>query len=98
MRARGCCTSAATRRVLAALAVVVGLVPAARAEPSLSADLSAHQITLGADVAGRSVTLFGTIDAPGDIVVVVRGPEAEAVVRRGPFGDFWLTAHRITFV
>ncbi|MGH7000169.1 MAG: TIGR02186 family protein, partial [Stellaceae bacterium] len=84
--------------MLAALAVVVGLVPAARAEPSLSADLSAHQITLGADVAGRSVTLFGTIDAPGDIVVVVRGPEAEAVVRRGPFGDFWLTAHRITFV
>jgi len=86
-----------TRRVLAALAVVVGLVPAARAEPSLSADLSAHYVTLGADAAGRAVTLFGTIDAPGDIVIVVRGPEADAVVRRGPFGDFWLTADRVTF-
>ncbi|HEV2264199.1 MAG TPA: TIGR02186 family protein [Stellaceae bacterium] len=83
--------------MLAALSVVVGLVPAARAEPSLSADLSAHQITLGADAAARSVTLFGTIDAPGDLVVVVRGPDAEAVVRRGPFGDFWLTAHHIAF-
>lgn len=82
---------------MAALAVVVGLAPAAWAEPSLSADLSAHQITLGADVAGRSVTLFGAIDAPGNIVVVVRGPEADAVVRRGPFGDFWLTAHRVAF-
>ena len=82
---------------MAALAVVVGLVPAARAEPSLSADLSAHQITLGADAAGRTVTLFGTVDAPGDIVVVVRGPDAAAVVRRGPFGDFWLTADRIAF-
>src|SRR5215472_4329073 len=97
MRARGCCTSAATRRVLAALTVVVGLVPASRAEPSLSADLSAHQVTLGADAGGRAVTLFGTVDAPGDIVVVVRGPDAEAVVQRGPFGDFWLTAHRIAF-
>lgn len=97
MRARGCCTSAATKRALSALAVVVGLAPAARAEPSLSADLSAHQITLGAGAADRSVTLFGTIDAPGDIVVVVRGPDADAVVRRGPFGDFWLTAHRIVF-
>ena len=98
MRARGCCTSAATRRVLAALAVVIALVAAARAEPSLTADLSAHHVTLGADAAGRVVTLFGTVDAPGDIVVVVRGPDAEAVVRRGPFGDFWLTADRIAFV
>lgn len=98
MRARGCCTSAATRRVLAALAVVASLVPAAQAEPSLSADLSAHQITLGAAAAARSVTVFGTVDAPGDIVVVVRGPDADAVVRRGPFGDFWLTADRVAFV
>jgi len=85
------------RRALAALAVVVGLVPAARAEPSLSADLSAHYVTVGADAPGRAVTLFGTVDAPGDIVIVVRGPDAEAVVRRGPFGDFWLTADRIAF-
>lgn len=97
MRAWACCTSAAIRRGLAALTVIVGLVPASQAESSLSADLSAHQLTLGSDAASRSVTLFGTVDSPGDIVVVVRGPDAEAVVRRGPFGDFWLTAHRITF-
>lgn len=97
MRARACCKSAVTRRGLAALTVVVGLATAAQAEPSLSADLSAHQITLGSDAASRSVTVFGTVDTPGDIVVVVRGPDAEAVERRGPFGDFWLTAHRIAF-
>lgn len=95
MRARGCCTSAATRCVLAALAVVAGLVPAARAEPSLSADLSAHHVTLGADAAGRVVTLFGTVDAPGDIVVVVRGPDADAVAQHGPVGNF--PARRIAF-
>ncbi len=82
---------------MAAFAVLVGLVPTAWAESSLSADLSAHYVTLGADAASRAVTLFGTIDAPGDIVIVVRGPDAEAVVRRGPFGDFWLTADRIAF-
>lgn len=82
---------------MAALVIVVTLVPAARVEPSLTADLSAHHLTLDADAAGRAVTLFGTIDAPGDVVVVVRGPDADAVVRRGPFGDFWLTAHRVAF-
>ncbi|MDE2227541.1 MAG: TIGR02186 family protein [Alphaproteobacteria bacterium] len=81
--------------MIAALAIVCGLAPAARAE-TLAADLSAHQITLAAGAAG-AVTLFGTIDAPGDIVVVVRGPEADATVSRGPFGNFWLTAHRIVF-
>ena len=95
MRAGGCCTSAVTRRLLAALAVVVGLVPASRAEPSLSADLSAHYVTLGANAAGRAVTLFGTIDAPGDIVIVVRGPETAVVAQHGPVGNF--PARRIVF-
>ncbi|HKW53753.1 MAG TPA: TIGR02186 family protein, partial [Stellaceae bacterium] len=95
MRAGGCCTSAVTRRLLAALAIVVGLVPAAWAEPSLSADLSAHYVTLGANAAGRAVTLFGTVDAPGDIVIVVRGPETAVVAQHGPVGNF--PARRIVF-
>jgi uncharacterized protein (TIGR02186 family) len=83
-------------RTLLALAFVVALTFTVRAEPVLTADLSAHQIRLSSGTRG-AVTLFGTVDAPGDIVVVVRGPDTDATVERGPFGNFWLTAHRITF-
>jgi uncharacterized protein (TIGR02186 family) len=96
MRAQSCRRSAPTRRALFALALAFYLAPTARAEPTLTADLSAHQMTIAPGSAG-TVTLFGTTDAPGDIVVIVRGPEAEAVVRRGPFDNFWLTAHRVAF-
>jgi uncharacterized protein (TIGR02186 family) len=85
-------------RALLALTFVVAVTLAftARAEPVLTADLSTHQIQLAAGTS-NAVTLFGTVDAPGDIVVVVRGPDTDATVERGPFGNFWLTAHRITF-
>ncbi len=97
MRAQSRRRSAPTRPALFALAIVFGLAPAARAVPTLTADLSAHQMTIASGSAGAAVTLFGTTDGPDDIVVVVRGPEADAVVRRGPFDNFWLTAHRVAF-
>ncbi|MDE2166070.1 MAG: TIGR02186 family protein [Alphaproteobacteria bacterium] len=83
-------------RVLLVFVLAVGLAPAARAQPALTADLSAHRITLSSE-SPTTVTLFGTVDAPGDIVVVVRGPEADAIVRHGPLGNFWLTAHSVAF-
>lgn len=84
------------RRALVACALALVLAPVARAQPTLTADLSAHQIALSPGSPG-AVTLFGTASAPGDIVVVMRGPEADAVVRRGPFDNFWLTAHSVAF-
>lgn len=82
-------------RHLLALIFAVVLVGDAHAQSTLTADLSARQLALAGSPG--AVTLFGTIDAPGDVVVVVRGPESDAVVRRGPFGNFWLTAHSVAF-
>ncbi len=72
------------RRVAFILALVSGVfaAPAApRAEP-LVADLTSHLIGITGGFTGTSVVLFGATDGPGDIVVVVRGPERDIVVRR----------------
>lgn len=54
---------------------------AARAEPIL-ADLSIRAIDINATFRGTQILLFGARSEPGDIVVVVRGPERDYVVRK----------------
>jgi uncharacterized protein (TIGR02186 family) len=49
---------------------------------TLTADLSSHIIGITTGFVGANLVLFGTTDKPGDIVVIVRGPPAEMVVRR----------------
>jgi uncharacterized protein (TIGR02186 family) len=49
---------------------------------SLTADLSSHIIGITTGFVGANLTLFGTIDKPGDVVVIVRGPPSEMVVRK----------------
>ncbi len=53
----------------------------ASAKP-LIADISSHEITIHTAFKGTELMLFGARNDPGDIVVVVRGPEREATVRR----------------
>jgi len=64
-----------------ALAAVPPLGGAARGEP-LVADLTSHLIGITGAFTGASVVLFGATDGPGDVVVVVRGPEHDVAVRR----------------
>jgi uncharacterized protein (TIGR02186 family) len=76
--------------------------PAARgpapADAPLITDLSSHLIAITSNFTGTDLLLFGAIDEPGDIVVVVRGPTSTAVVRRkeSTFG-LWLTRRSATF-
>ena len=72
------------RRRALALALAIGglaMPTALRAEP-LVADLTSHLIGITGGFTGTSVVLFGATDGPGDIVVVVRGPDHDIVVRR----------------
>ncbi|MFO1154297.1 MAG: TIGR02186 family protein [Rhodospirillales bacterium] len=48
----------------------------------LVASLSNHLVAITTGFTGSSVLLFGATDGDGDVVVVVRGPEASEVVRR----------------
>ena len=49
---------------------------------SMVADLSEHLIAITTAFVGTDVVLFGTSDGSGDIVVTVRGPRQNVVVRR----------------
>ncbi len=54
--------------------------PAARAQ-ALVADLTSHLVAITTGFTGTSVVLFGATDGRGDVIVVVRGPERDIVVR-----------------
>ncbi len=70
----------------------------APADSPLITDLSSHLIAITSSFTGTELLLFGAIDEPGEIVVVVRGPTSTAVVRRkrSTFG-FWLTRRSESF-
>jgi len=69
----------------------------ARAE-ALAADLTSHLIAITTGFSGTSVVLFGAIDGPGDVAVVVRGPDREMTVRRkSKVAGIWMNSQEITF-
>ncbi|MGC2854842.1 TIGR02186 family protein [Novispirillum sp. DQ9] len=72
---------------LALLPAVSASVPAhAQAQEHqrqpLVADLSRHLVAITTGFAGTDVLLFGATDEPGDVVLVVRGPNRDEIVRR----------------
>jgi uncharacterized protein (TIGR02186 family) len=69
-----------TRRLATLLAILLLAGPAQG--QSLTADLSSHIIGITTGFVGANLTLFGTVDKPGDVVVIVRGPPADMMVRK----------------
>src|SRR6202007_2257475 len=69
----------------------------ARAE-ALVADLTSHLIAITTGFTGASVVLFGAIDGPGDVAVVVQGPDREITVRRkSRIAGLWVNSREVTF-
>lgn len=79
-RAAGAAAAVALVCVLAVGAALV-LMRGAQGQ-SLVADLSSHLIRVSADFTGAEVVLFGAVDSPGDVAVIVQGPPQDVVVRR----------------
>jgi len=48
----------------------------------LVADISSHEITIHTSFKGAELMLFGARNSAGDIVMVIRGPARDAMVRR----------------
>lgn len=72
------------------------------AAPVRSADLiaalSSNLVAITTGFSGTDVLLFGTIDSPGDVVVVVRGPDNHEVVRRkGRKAGIWMNEAELVF-
>lgn len=88
-------------RLAALLCAMLGAlaagIQATRAQ-ALVADLSHHLIAITTGFTGTEVVLFGAVDGPGDVAVVVQGPPDDTVVRRKErVAGIWLNTHRMTF-
>lgn len=63
---------------------------------TLVADLSHHLIAITTAFSGAEVLLFGNVEDADDVIVHVRGPSADAVVRRKePVMGLWLNRQRV---
>lgn len=83
-------------RILFTVAFVIA-TPAAQAEP-LVADLSDNVIAITTGFTGSEVLLFGATEGEGDVIVVVRGPMGEEVVRRkSRVAGVWVNRSGVTF-
>jgi uncharacterized protein (TIGR02186 family) len=82
----------------ALIALLLLALPGAARAQQLVADLTSHLVAITTGFTGTSVVLFGAIEGGGDIVVVVRGPERETVVRRkSRVAGIWLNTRSIAF-
>ena len=65
---------------------------------ALVADLTDHLIAITTGFTGASVVLFGAIDGPGDVAVVVQGPDREMTVRRkSRIAGIWVNSQEVIF-
>jgi uncharacterized protein (TIGR02186 family) len=79
------------------LALTLPWTVPARAE-ALAADLTSHLIAITTGFTGASVVLFGATDGPGDVAVVVFGPDRDMAVRRkSRIAGIWMNSQEITF-
>lgn len=84
-------------RLARVLGFIVALSPTVT-RADIVADLSSHSIAITTGFTGASVVLFGAIDGPGDVVVIVRGPERDLTVwRKGKIAGIWANAESVTF-
>ena len=86
------------RLAIAVVTVVVATAPQDAWGQGLEADLSSHLIAISTDFTGTEVVLFGAIDEPGDVAVVVEGPPEQLVVRRkSQVAGIWMNRSNMTF-
>lgn len=85
-------------RLLLPFVLVLALLPRLAQAQALVADLSDHLIAITAGFAGTDVLLFGATEGQGDVVVILRGPDAPVVVRRKTrAAGIWVNTERVVF-
>jgi len=83
---------------VAGAAIAVGALAVARAARPLVADLSSKQIQISTGFTGAHLLLFGSTDGAGDVVVVVRGPKRNEIVRRKErTAGIWINGTSVEF-
>jgi uncharacterized protein (TIGR02186 family) len=78
-------------------AIILSCIQPAHGE-ALVADLTSHLIAISTGFTGASVVLFGATDGPGDVAVVVRGPDRDVAVRRkSRIAGIWVNTQELSF-
>lgn len=84
--------------LLAAVAMTALLTPAPAAALPILADISSHRVEIHSAFTGTQLVVFGARNDPGDVVVVVRGPQRDFTVRRKErVAGIWVNRHEETF-
>lgn len=72
-------------------------VPVIQDSP-LVTDLSSHLISITSSFTGTDLLIFGSVDEPGDIIIVLRGPQGRVVVReKQPAFGIWVNRDSVEF-
>jgi uncharacterized protein (TIGR02186 family) len=84
------------------LLVVLGAALAGFTAPAVAkgivADVDDHLVEIRTDFAGQDILVFGAIDGPGDVILVMRGPAGRvAVHQKERFAGIWVNAESIEF-
>lgn len=81
-----------------ALLFLIILAPLYSNARPVIADLSVRQIEIDSGFTGTDILLFGARTDPGDIVIVVRGPEKSYIVRKKErMAGVWVNTKQETF-
>lgn len=68
------------------------------AAKGIIADIDDHLVEITTDFAGQDILVFGAIDGPGDVILVMRGPAGRvAVNQKERFAGIWVNAESIEF-
>ncbi len=74
------------------------LLPCPALAMPVVADLSNYHIDINARFIGTKLFLFGTREEGGDVIVVVRGPESDFIVRKKErIGGIWISREYVEF-
>ena len=83
---------------LPAWVLVLVVLPGAASAQELLFDWSPHRIQITSDFTGAPVIVFGVVDGPGDVIVVVRGPtDSISVRRKRRFAGIWINRDEVEF-
>ncbi len=83
-------------RVLVVFTVLLH-APPLRAAP-IVVDLSEHLVRITTAFAGAELLLFGAVEEPGDVVVIVQGPTRPVTMhRKSKFLGIWVNTANMTF-
>ncbi|OUS12829.1 hypothetical protein A9Q97_05580 [Rhodospirillales bacterium 47_12_T64] len=65
---------------------------------AIEADLSSHLVAIRADFSGDRIQLYGSINTPGEVLVVMRGPDTDfKMLRKSQVAGIWMNTASMDF-